>query len=435
MPNNNISSLHAMNLIILVLGMVLLTQFYSLLFHNVFSSAGWINFLNQMIHYNENTFLRYKFIIFLKTTAPFSTYLFAGGVFISSLACIMLLARFYVCIFVAIGFFVAWSLNWNDAGMWPFEFLFPAIFALLAGLSMRTYSLLPQSVFLEFHYSVIKTLLIIVVLSIALYYVTFIAFKESVIVNQIAFFSSINFFIINLALYYLQKKPTQENDSKGHIDTYLNIMIVIIGSMLVLQVCINYFSGVFELNNFRDNISYFANNTNAIWLREFLSLSVEYSQWVLPIYIVFEICLSICLSLLLVRSIGLVLAAVLFSVLAFSELGVSATWPPDPQNLTWEWELLFVAAVAFIIGINKIMQLKENFSFKKLILGDALGGNRSISFLASLVISLISGALLYCVALTAHFFIGDSYRITACYSGLIFSFLVFVLLISNKFRS
>ncbi len=433
MQNKNTSSLFAINLIIILLGMVLLTQFYSLLFRNAFSSVGWIDFLNELLQYNENNFLNNKLILFLKSTAPWSTCLFAAGLLISSLACLTLLARSYTCIIVAIGFFIAWSLNWNDPGLWPFEFLFPAVFALLIGFSLRTYSWLPQSVFLQLGYSVMKTLLAILILTAALYYVTFIAYRDPVFANLVAISSATSFFIINSVHYYLQRKPNQERDDKGRIDTYLDIMIIIIGSMLVLQICINYFSGVFVLTNFRENITYFADNTNAIWLNKFLLLSVDYSQWLLPLYAIFEIFLSICLCLLLVRGPMLLLAAVLFGVLAFSELGVSATWPPEPNNLTWEWELLFVTVVAFIIGVQKSLRLIEKFSLKKLILGPPFGNN--FSFVGALIISIISGMLLYCVALTAHFFIGDSYRITAGYSGMFFAILVFILLISNKLRS
>ncbi|HSW68962.1 MAG TPA: hypothetical protein VLI69_02225 [Gammaproteobacteria bacterium] len=437
MKKTTTSSVLAMNLIILVLGMVLLTQFYTLLFQQTFSVSGWPNYLNNLMQYNEAGSFKYKIIIFLKNTSPYSAYLFAAGLFISALTCIMLMARFYICIAVAVGFFIAWTLIWNDPGMWPFEFAFPAIFGLLAGLSMRNYSLAPQSIFLQLKYSPEKTFLCLILSSALLYYVTFIAFPKSDFAWHIAFASALSFFIFCLVPFFMKlknKKNNLEKDKMGHVDKYLDFMIIIIGSMLILQVYINYFSGVFDINNFRENLTYFAKNTNAIWLRSTLTLNADYSQWILPIYMIFESCLSIGVTLLLIRGPILLVAGGLFCLLAFAELGVSSTWPPDPKNLTWEWELLFVTAVAFIIGIQKTLKLKENFSLKKLVMGEPLGNHHPISLIANITISIICGMMLYLIALTAHFFIGDSYWVTAKYSGISFAVLIFILLSTNRLR-
>lgn len=437
MQKNNTSSLLVMNSIILLLGMVLLTQFYNLLFHHVFSASGWVHFLNQLMQLNDLNSFQYQFIVFLEKTAPISTYLFAAGLFMSALSCIMLFARFYVCILVAIGFFIAWTLCWNDSGMWPFEFSFPVIFALLAGLSMRSLSLSPQSVFLQLKCSLTKAVLSITALSLALYYVTYIAFIEPVFANQVALSSAISFFIFCLAPFYIlvKQQKSSEHNEIAHIDRYLDCMIISIGAMLILQVYINYFSGVFEITNFRESILYFAKNSNATWLHHFLTLNADYGKWILPIYAVFEMCLSVTLTLLLIRGPALLLAGGLLGLLAFSELGISATWPPDPKNLTWEWELLLVTGVAFLIGIQKTVMLKEKFSLKKLILGDPFGQYQSSHLLSALLISVISGATLYLIALSARSFIGNSYHITAMYSGITFAILIFILLITNRLRT
>src|SRR5579872_7325627 len=426
----NHSSVLAMNFIILILGMVLLTQFYTLLFQNNFSTIGWKNFLDHLLQYNEAGSLKYKLIIFLKQTAPFSTCLFAAGLFVSALGCITLLARSYICIAVAIGFFIAWSFTWNDPGMWPFEFAFPAIFALLAGLSTRHLSLTPHAVFSQSGFSITKKLLSIILLSILLYAVTFLAFDKPDFANKVALSSAFSFFIICLASSY-RKKSILEKDKQGRIEKYLDYMIIIIGSMFLLQVYINYFSGVFELTNFRESITYFAKNTNATFLKKILLLSADYSQWILPPYILFEIFLSLSLTLLFVRGPILLISAGLLGFLTFAELGISATWPPTPNNLTWEWELLFVTLAAIIIGVQKTLSLKENFSLKKLLFGAPLD---HYPLITALLISAMSGIILYFIGWTAQGFIGDSYRITAIFSGVTFAILIFILLITNRFR-
>ena len=81
------------------------------------------------------------------------------------------------------------------------------------------------------------------------------------------------------------------------------------------------------------------------------------------------------------------------------------------------------------------IQSVKNVTLKKLIVGDPLYHHQSISFISTICISLICGILLYLTALSAHSFIGNSYKITAIYSGVSFAVLIFILLMTNRFRT
>ncbi len=441
--NKNISGPLAMNFVIFVLGMVLLTQYFNLLFHNYFTPSGWEMFLGDIMKLNQPGTIQAQIITFLKESAPFSTYLFAGGMLFCGIACIMLFARFYICMIVSMSFFIVWSLFWNDPGMWFFEFVFPIIFALLAGLSMRGYSSSPQSIFQQTRCSLITTTILLLLFSAILYYVTYIAFRDPIIAHRTAIFSAVLFFVVSFVTYYLMRgKPEKqmlEEDPHDRINKYFDFIIVIVGAMLLLQVYTNYFTKVFELDVFRQNLTYFSQNSNAFWMHPILKFTADNSTWILPVYEVFEICLSVCLILLIARGPMILVASGLLAFLAFSELGVSAVWPPDTVTLTWQWELLLVTAVAFVIALQKLYRLGQSYkmgtlTFKNIILGEPVA-YRPIPIFVAILVSLIGGVMLYLIGIAAHSYIGeDVYKITSIYSGVTFAVLLFILLITKNIR-
>jgi len=99
MKKNGISTVIAMNSIMMVLGMVLLTQFYAFLFKGVFTTAGWLKYFQGLGQYIPAHSFRHLLIVFFKQTAPFSTYVFAAGLFMSAWACLALFTRFYLGLF------------------------------------------------------------------------------------------------------------------------------------------------------------------------------------------------------------------------------------------------------------------------------------------------------------------------------------------------
>lgn len=427
MKEKKVYSVIALNFIILLLGLVLLTQFYGFLF----SQIDWITYLTHLEKYTPISSVRYEFVDILKNTAPFSYLLFMSGTIISALACITLFARFYTCLMVSFAFFIVWILNWDVPGVWPYQFLFPALFSLLSGLASRRLALGSQALLSQLKISFLKQLIFFGLIAFFLHYVTSIAFNEVVFEHKVGFYSGLTFFIVSLALNNLLKQNL-EQDEHGSIDRYFDLMILTLGSMLVMQVYANHFSGLFELNDYKNSLLYYANKSNAQWLHGFLLFSANHSPLILPFYILFEISLAISLSLLLFRAPVLLLTGTLLGILAFAELGVSSTWPPNPNYLTWQWELLLATLVAFILGIEKTWQLIQNFSFKYLVLGNQVN-EYPISLIKIIVISLLSGLGLYLICILTQVF-GSTYPKTAFFSGISFGLLIFILLVTDKIR-
>lgn len=432
-----LSPVFALNLIILLFGALLITQFYTLLFQHTLTTQGWIDFLDNLTPYLDKNSLRSYFVNFLKQTAPISTMIFAVGLFSSAVACMLLCVRSLTCFIVGIAFYIVWTMGWTDPAVWTFEYLFSAVFALLAALGTYSFSKAPQSVFSQYQCSTFFTLLCITFLSLVLYYVTSISFELIDFARKIALCSAITFFVFCLFAFYLTREDRENLSDEGKKTqrTYfcLDLMIVFIGAMLVMQVYANYFSDLFALNNFRASILYYAASSNASWIHPFLNWFASHTDVLLPLYMVFEIFLAVSLSLLFFRGPVLLMATALFIILAFSELGVSATWPPIAHILSWEWELLLVAGVSGIIGIQKTLLVLRESSLKDVLLGPAICNRPFIPLLWIVVISLLSGIILYFIGMLTHVF-GINYQMTARYAGISFAVLIFILLSTNKYR-
>ncbi len=428
MNKKGFSPVIAVNSIIMLMGMVLLSQFYSFLFRNVFTPTGWVTYLDYLGQYIPYHSWRQALLGFLKNTSSWSPMVLALGLFFSAIACIALYARFYMGLFLCLCFFMAWALCWDFPGIWPFELLFPAIFALFAGLGCRKLSSKSQSLFSQLGFSIGQSLFAIIGLSLVLYYVTLNAFDIVYLRKNIAIFSALSFFILSLGLYHLNKEKP-ETDRHGLADRSLDFMTLIIGAMLLMQVFENHFTGLFKMEGFRSSLVYYSMASNVTWIHFFLKLSADYSQWILPFYIVFECFLAIGLCLVLFRGPILLIASGLLGALAFAELGVSATFPPTPYNLTWEWELVLVAAAAFIIGAERSTALFSNFSLRQLILGPPFGNYSAMSYFLVIAATVVSGILLYWIGLLTH-----ATTKTSIYSGVSFGLLVFILLMTNRFR-
>lgn len=436
MKRNGVSSTLAMNCILVVLGMMLLTQFYTLLMKGYFTNSGWINFIEQFGHSIQAHSLRYHLIVMLTSTTPVSNFIVAAGLLLGAVAFFSLYARFYVSLLVSAGFFIAWILNWTYIGDWLYELLFPAIFALFAALGSRRLSFHPSPFFNQLGFSTRLTFFIVLILSVLLYYVTSISFVPGAQAQLIGIYSGVSFLIINMAIFLFSKsgqKQSLEADKSGLILRYLDFMILAIAAMLLTQVYFNHFTNLFDLDEFKDSLYYYSTHTNARWLSFPLKLAADYSVWILPVYIVFESALSIVLCLLIMRGPALLIAAGLFGVLSFSELGVSSTWPPTSSVLTWQWELLLATLVSFIIGVQKTIALKDNFTLKNIILGEPVGNYSYISLFYAVIAAIVLGFIVYLISIAT---VGSSADVLpiAQYSGISFAILMFILFITNKFR-
>jgi hypothetical protein len=418
------------DVISMLLGLVVLTHFFSLLVFGFFTPAGFSAHLMDNARYIDG-WSAGKYLLPLLIKVRYVLAPLLGAAMMMTAAClILLIGRSVAAIGVGLGYFIAWHLLWDYPGMWTFEFLFPALFGLCVGLASLNKPFITSSIYQKLGLS--KTVsVIIILLSVALlYYITSIAFLHH-LTWVIAVSSASAFFLLSLFSLVLDKKIVPNNNDvlKSVTPTksplryaladlpWLEIMIIIIGAMMIMQDYSNYYSGLFTVEGHSSLAKYYASASGSHWLRPFLAWSGRHSYLLMPLQIVFEVTVAILLVLVIFSGPVLLLSAGLFGLLAFAELGVSAQWPPVRANLTWEWELMLVTGVSIAIGWQKFNELFHATSLKQAFLGKKIFGK--ISPASRWSIPLVGALALYCVGMVTHVF-GDQYRVISLSSAITF---------------
>lgn len=190
---------------------------------------------------------------------------------------------------------------------------------------------------------------------------------------------------------------------------------------------------LFTPKSFESLISYYEEFSHTQWIAPFLRWIVNHSEILLPIYIFYEITIGILLSLLIFRGPALLANTLLCSILAFAEFGVSATWPPNPNILTWEWELLFVSWVSLWLGVREcLIALQQPKPLRYLILGKSVF--RYLPIFKVALYALLAALFLYAVGIWTKIF-GESYRLTSILSAMtFFTCLIFNAIIDRSYR-
>lgn len=420
--------------IIFLMGMVLLTQFFALLFQGIFTPTGLTTLLSDIGHYLDEGSYAKKMVWLLLQYKTVLAPLFGLLLFFSAVCSTMLMARATVSLLVGLAFFLSWIILWRYPGMWSFEFFFPASFAVCAGLSKLTSPVLTSSLFHKLAWSKSISIAMIMVMAMVLWYVTFIAYHDTVLATKISISSAITFFVLSLFHLGIDNLISKKNDDVSCDSRWpwIDIIIITIGAMMVMQVYANYYSGLFEVNNYRSLVNYYASASGSDWLRPFLVWSAEHSDLLMPLQIIFEVVVAILLCLLILSGPVLLLTAGLFIILAFSELGVSASWPPNPDNLTWEWELLLVTGVSLLIGYRKLIELLHADNRRQAIFGKKIFNK--LSLMMRLLIAVAGGTSLYFIGIATKIF-GDTYEIISLSAGVTFFLLLAVLAFLDKYRA
>lgn len=416
--------------IIILLGMTVLTQFYDLLMRGVFTPSGFSAQILFIARYLADGCWEKHLIsaiLHLNILAPLLGVLMLAG----AVCLILLIARGPIAIAISIGYLITWVILWHFPSVWTFEFLFPAIFGLCAGISKLHQPIFTTSFYQKIALNKTLHIAIIILLSCLLWYVTFLAYTNKILATTIASSAAGTFLILSFIQLGMDKIIINKDSNRENALPWIDIIIITIGAMMIMQVYANYFSGLFAIKDYTSLIQYYSQVSDATWLRPFLAWSAIHSHALLPLQIIFESALAIFLPLLILRGPTLIVASILFGILAFAELGVSASWPPDPTNLNWEWELLLVTAVSLLIGIGRTQELLNATSLKEKIFGKKLF--QRIPIAGWITIAVISGICLFGAGMATHIF-GDQYKIISIYSGITLFILLIISTFIERFR-
>lgn len=433
---NSVDSMIA-DSIVMLLGITVLSQFYSLLMQRFFLPDGLNAKILDAANYLDFSTSLKTFLLNLLPHISALAPILGLLMLITAICLILLIARGFLAIFVGCCYLVAWIVLWHYPGMWTFEFLFPALFGICVGLFLINKSILSHSIFKQLAWPKWLAICVIILITLLLWHATSIAFNKPDLARKAAIYSAWTFFfvsVIHLILdKYIPHLPIYEKGIRAKIVAlpWIDMMIIIIGAMMVMQVYANYFSGLYAIDNYRALINYYAKASGAHWLQPFLVWSAQHATALMPLQFLFESVVAIFLTILIFQGPALILSAGLFGILAFAELGVSANWPPNPDNLTWEWELLLVTGVSLFIGIGRLVEAIQSRNFNYFLWGKKIFKHTSL--LEGFSIAVIAGLCLYAIGIATQIF-GSSYKIISACAALTFAILILISFFIDRFR-
>ena len=424
---------YILDVVIVLLGSVVLTFFYSLLFEGLFTAQIFAATLTDSAQF-AGPYVK-SLTSLLISNSEFIAPALGIAMFITSILLILLIARGIMTVLTGIGFCIAWILLWRYPGMWTYELLFPALFAMCAGLAKITQPLFGLSIYTQLSISKFTKIILIFLLSVLLAYVTFLAQIHSAVSYKIAISSGLTFLVvscIHLGIdQWLKNKNIQTKTSKTD-SIWIDVMIIIMGSMMVAQVYSNYYSGLYTFDGFKNLGEYYSTATASIWLSQFLSWAGNYSSILLPFFISYEVIIAILLVLLIFRGPVTLLASGLFFLLGFAEFGVSSTWPPTSGFYNEEWELLLPAVISLLIGIGKLEEMFRAKTWREMILGRKIF--YSLSSMSRILIATTCAVALYFAGMVTHIF-GSPYIPISISAAITFFILLILLAWIDQYRS
>jgi len=424
-----------MDAILVLLGTVMLTEFFIHLNLGTFTPTVFHQTLLDVLQ-QSNAPHWWKTILshFDKNSlwlAPVS----GAFLLLTSSCLILLIYRGIMGLIAAIFFLGLWLSYLAYPGIWIFEFLFPALIALVATLSSLRFRFLGPQFFGKLSW--LYRILITAIAAIILYYCTILSKNANELTAIASVEIAITFTVLMLISAGIDRYRIAENKVLPSVlskTIATNLMILLIAAMLIMQVFSNHAVDFFSVKGFQSLSLYYAKQTSApVWFKDFLLFSSKNAAILTPLYTVFEICIAILLTLLILRGPALLCSFLLFAALSLSEFGVAATWPPRPNDpKTWLWELLFITIVTGFLAIQETTAFIQAKGLKQKLLNGSLYGKLPI-FL-QIVIAISAGILLWLAGYLHHVF-GSQYQTIALQSGITFSILLLLLIFVDRKRS
>ncbi len=447
--SDSLSRVSWMDCMVLLLGVVFISEFYAYLFLGYFTPSGFSAHIQDIVKGNDAPLfwnaLLIKMADYGLVLAPLS------GVIMLILSCslLLLLARGISALLFSLYFFVVWISTWVYPGVWIFEFLFPATLGLCVAFANLpqwfSKATLKERVLghkffgdLALHW----IFLLILIVAVVIWYVTVISHNPTLELNhQVALLSAVSVGVLILCLAgidsYRNSAPRLSDFShpiflRLHLVPWFDVMALIIGAMLVIQIYADFAVLWFTVQGYTElTYSYAVSSGAPGWYKAFLFWSSEHARFLMPIQMVFEISMAVLLSLLLLRGPVLLATGLFLMMLTFSEFGVSARWPAVPDDFTWTWELLFATVTCFIAGLHQLPNFLRASTWREAVFGRSFFGTLSLRW--QWVVAVIGASFLWFAGTATHVF-GSQYPMISLKAGLSYFVLLFILIFLERFR-
>ncbi|WP_143730667.1 hypothetical protein [Microbulbifer sp. GL-2] len=290
-----------------------------------------------------------------------------------------------------VSFIVLWGFTYMGENSWFFEFLSPALYALVLAVSICSFTPNIQkpsdqasSHPTPYHQRLLGSILApdisflswclwVIVASSVLFAIFLMSRNGGNHILLASLLSSITIAALAILSKFLDRyrmifQTEQSNLLVGH---WINLFTITIGVMLIFQVYEDSLLNWFTVEGYRGLVNTYVEYGNTpLWFRNVLAWVAEHANIFMPIQRVFEVSAAICMVILVFRFPIVLLTTGLFAILSFTEFGVTNVWPPAPgKPPAWVFELLLTTLVSLTCGLYYLFDALKYKSWRYWLLG------------------------------------------------------------------
>lgn len=364
----------------LLLGMVILSDFFLLLNNKFFTFAGYISRL-QFLH-DHNQFSLFKWFISIFNSSAHVIpwyYLFAIILLVTAVS---LLSGIWVKFFNYISFLfflILFICHAGINGVWLFEFVMPCGFAYLVLENQRKTKIINKG-FVSgdlAHLNMVLSIICIIILSLFVCWIN-IESKNFISKDSSHFYPFMVglFVFILLLLNIILSKVFCKNNINKNYDKILHQKIldkcaIFLGIMLVTQVNLDALLNWFTVSGYENLINIYQRYSSVTHSSHFFTeFMKQHSVFAVPVQASVEAFLALCLITLVFRPLSFLLSGLLFLALALIELGVPSNFPViKPIEFAWAWDLMPSVFVMFLITYYDLRRFINEKSYKLKLVG------------------------------------------------------------------
>ena len=370
-----------------LMGLILLSEWWTLLFKGVFTPTGLVSHLQSLLSQSHNN-------IFLHTALqwalqfPGLSYTVAAVILLTATLMLVGIYRF-LANWVATFIFLLYVLcHLNHPGTWLFEYVSPFVFSLLLALATGKDVFCRSKRIVAFGFYMPKLMhsalsfLIVTLFSACILFCMVFSNNIKTHSGIVAIATMLSFFTLYLLSLWLNRFRGTAEQLQQQPQTYRNWLslcwldycLVYIGVVLLCQVDMDNYLQWFTTHGYQNLASIYAQLTHSPdVIKLLLSATAQQAAWLAPVQFAAEQFFAIAALLLVFRFPVVVGMFGLFLVLTLAEFGVPATWPPTKTaDVTWTWELLNITLVLAVIACYQFAYFMHFPSLKRRILGDPL---------------------------------------------------------------
>lgn len=440
--SQTVLSMRWMSLLQVFLGCLMVNQFFSQAGLGHFGAEGFATYARLLADTGNISGFARSALNAMADNAAFFGLASAVFVAVTGVALMLLVVRSIAAIFVSLFFFAIWYVTSNTSGIWTFEYLFPALFALIVGLATlpqfvgssgrdkwlgaRVRGNVPMAAW---------TVLSIVMSAVLTWFFVMARGGGQTDYLPVALASGAAILVLLIATGLIdrhrQEQPPKPEGRMLHLATFpwVDLIIIIVGAMVCIQVFADIQVNWFTIEGYQGLIRGYAGTTGApAWWAAFLYFAADNAAIIMPLQMLLEFSCAFFLVTLLLRPLTLLATTVFFGTLMMSEFGTPVGHIANQRD--WEWELLFVTGTIFALGIMTLAEAISRAGWRARLLGDRF---YAIGMPWRIVWAAIGAGVLGIVGLQTKMF-GPGYEIISLRGSLFFFAAMVVMAIIDQWR-